>query len=215
MEELRPTVRHHRGKYRAVVKFFTALAEYCAGWRLQSVVSVAALLMVVLCYGVTFAFWSATRQTIDQTRDQMLLTQRPWITVPKIELSEPLAANHPVRATASLRNTGLSPALDVVTASTLAVRDTPPGFVRRMVGRTDRRMDMGASDVQLVYVDLDGGLLHEDDLEAVKAGKQNLYAIVEVSYSDAFGHAGTTNVCASYRPTQHDFGPCATGSELH
>jgi hypothetical protein len=215
MEELRAAMYGHRGKYRTVARFFTHLADYCAGWRLESVISVAALLMVVLCYGVTFTFWIATRQSIDQTRDQMLLAQRPWLTVPRIELSEPLAANHPVRATASLRNTGLSPALDVVTASMLAVRDTPPGFVRRMVGRNDRRMDMGASDVQLIYMDLDEGMLREDDLAAVKAGKQNLYAIVEVRYSDPFGHAGTTNICASYRPNQHDFGPCETGSELH
>jgi cbb3-type cytochrome oxidase subunit 3 len=192
----------------------TAVAGVCARWRLQSIVSVAALLLGVLYCGVTFAFWSATRQAVDQTRNQILLTQRPWITVPRIELSEPLAANHPVRVTASVKNTGLSPALDVVTTSMLAVRQTQPGFVGRLVGRGDRRTDMGASDVQLIYMDLDQGQLREDDLAALQSGRQNLYAIVEVIYSDPFGHSGATSVCASYRPAQRDFGPCATGSEL-
>jgi hypothetical protein len=207
-------VHHRRSGYRVIVSLVKALAAYCASWRLESVVAVAGLLTGVVYCGVTFALWSATRQAADQTRDQILLTQRPWITVPRIELSEPLTANHPVRVTASMKNTGLSPALDVVTSSMLAVRQTPPGFVGRLVVRSDRRMDMGASDVQLIYLDLEQGQLREDDLAAVQSGRQNLYAIVEVIYSDPFGHAGATNVCASYRPAQRDFGPCASSSEL-
>jgi hypothetical protein len=208
-------MHHRRGKARVVVSFFAAIAETCAGWRLQSVVSVAALLIGMLYCGVTFALWSATREAVAQTRDQLLLAQRPWITVPRIELSEPLAANRPVRVTASLKNTGLSPALDIMTSSTLALRQTPPGFVYRIVGPDDHRMDMGATDTQSIDLNFDEGqLLHEDDLAAVQSGRQNLYAIVEVVYRDPYGHAGTTDVCASYRPAQHDFGPCAIGNEL-
>jgi hypothetical protein len=193
----------------------TVVVEHLASWRLESVVRVATLLTGIVFCGVTIALWTATRQAIDQTRDQMLLAQRPWITVPKIELTEPLTASHPVRVAVSLKNTGLSPALGVTTSGMLAIRESAPGFVSTLAGKSDRRTDMGASDLQSTSVDLDGGQpLRADDLAVLRSAKQNLYAIVEIAYTDPFGHPGATNVCAVYRPAQQDFGPCAAGTEL-
>jgi hypothetical protein len=212
---LRPeTMRRARWQAR-LTAVLNAIFEHCASWRLESLVRVAILVAGIVYCGLTMAVWTATRQAIDQTRDQMLLAQRPWIIVPKIELSEPLTASHPVRVAVSLKNTGLSPALGVVTSGTLAIRESAPGFISRLTGRSERRTDMGASDLQSIYVELDGGEpLRADDLAVLRSAKQSLYAIVEIAYTDPFGHPGATNVCAVYRPALQDFGPCTAGTEL-
>ncbi len=192
-----------------------AVVEHCAGWRPQSVVAVAALLTGIVFCAVTLGFWSATREAIRQTREQALLAQRPWLIVPKVELLAPLATGHPVRAAASLANTGHSPAVEVVASGMLSLSRSAPGFVSHILGGGERRMDMGASDAQLIYLDLDDRQpINDADLAALSSGKQTLYAIVEVTYNDPFGHTGVTNVCTAYRPAQRDFGPCAIGSEL-
>jgi len=211
-----PSPGQHRragGGFR-VLSLLIAFQERCASWRLEPLVRVAILITGIIYCGATLALWTATRQAIDQMRDQMIVAQRPWISVAKIDLLEPLVVNHPVRATVSLKNTGMSPAIGVVTSGMLAIRESEPAFIHRLIGRSERRTDMGASDVQLTYLDLDDGPLRTDDLAALQSAKQNLYAIIEIAYTDSFGHAGATNVCAAYRPARQDFGPCTAGTEL-
>ncbi len=75
-------------------------------------------------------------------------------------------------------------------------------------------MDLGASDEQVIRVDFDGGALRDDDFAELRSGRQVLYAIAEVNYTDVFGDTASTHVCAEYRPALADFGPCPVGSEL-
>lgn len=165
--------------------------------------------------GLTYALWSSTQQAIDQAREQMFSAQRAWITVASIALVEPPTANHPVRAAVTIKNTGQTPAVRMMTSGTLAIRDDDPAFVYGLMGRNRRAADMGAGETQLVYLELDEGRpLQTGDLPVLDSARQRLYAIVEIGYADIFGHSDATRVCAVYKPATSDLGPCTIGNEM-
>jgi hypothetical protein len=165
-----------------LVAWTDVLTAQGARWRWSSLLAVAALLTGIAYCVVTFAYWRATREVIDQLRGQTVLAQRPWITMSRIRLLEPLAAGRPVSAAVSVKNTGQSPALEVLMSGMLVVRRTAPGFVDYRWRSAAH--GSGASDEQVIRVEFDGGALRDDDFAELRSGRQVLYAIAEVNYTD-------------------------------
>jgi hypothetical protein len=209
----RASRRHHRfDPFRPIAR---ALSDVGRDWRAGAVLQAALLIVGTVYCCITYALWTSTQQAIDQAREQTFAAQRAWITVANIALAEPPTVNRPVRAAVTIKNTGQTPAFRMTTSGTLAIRDADPGFVYGLMGRNRRAADMGAGETQLVYLELDNGHpLQPGDLPVLDAARQHLYAIVEITYADIFGHSASTRACAVYAPATKDLGPCTMGNEL-
>lgn len=141
-----------------------------------------------------------TRQTIADSRRSFEIASRARLAMAG-DSDVQLQAGVPFVAWVHITNTGLVPASNVRTSSTMVMRDKPlPADAARKISVYEHVMDVGAGlglQVSNIFPALD-----RQTVESIANGPTYLYLYGRVKYNDGFGKERTLGFCVQYKLTE-------------
>jgi hypothetical protein len=140
--------------------------------------------------------------------------ERAWVGIDSLSIG-PLRSSEPLSVVATIRNSGRSPALDVVISlNTKIVLKDGDGPAQRPPCTGCTRSVLLPNGSLNVAADTTEGRLTASSLDRITSGLDNITVSGRIDYRDADGGAHQTLACFIYQPRASAFSACPTGNHL-
>jgi hypothetical protein len=141
-------------------------------------------------------------------------SERAWVGIESLSIG-PLRSSEPLSVMATIRNSGRSPALDVVVSlNTQVVPKDGNGPAQRPPCTDCARLVLLPNGSLNVAPDSTEGMLTSQSVDRITSGLDNVTLSGRIDYRDADGRAHETLACFVYKPRASTFSACLAGNHL-
>jgi hypothetical protein len=140
--------------------------------------------------------------------------ERAWVGIDSLSIG-PLRSSEPLSVAATIRNSGRSPALDVVISlNSKIMPNNGEGPAQRPQCTDCPRLVLLPNAARNITADTSEGRLTAASLDRITSGLDNITLSGRIDYRDADGGAHKTLACFIYQPRISAFSACPTGNHL-
>lgn len=165
---------------------------------------VSALLALFAFSSAIFAGYSAwvATESLDQARDSFQIAQRAYLVVETIQIAELPNLDRPLAAEIVVRNSGITPALNMQFSGRLDVTSITPTDTPREFTDQDGQITLGSNSKRAMRV-IGGRALDAQELKEINNDQSKIYVTGTVSYEDIFQQTHETEFCAFFNPNEN------------
>jgi hypothetical protein len=162
---------------------------------------------------------NSAKTSIQATQNALRLDQRAWLTVKTATLEKPPAMNEKLRVSIEVTNSGKTPAIDAITASTVITRQSlSKDDFGPTTGSPPSRGVVGPNVPLLLPAESSDPFSIQGQIDALKT-THAIYVIGRVFYKDVFQGCHETDFCFRLPPEQFSkgvmvFASCETGNRV-
>ena len=147
-------------------------------------------------------------------QSQLTLSQRAWVTVKNITLSE-LKEGKPITSKFNFFNSGNSPASKVSIYSFMKTRNTPvPEPMEPIPDEVRESVSIIGSQSEFYGTLISKEILTTEAIQEISSGKVNIYVWGVVDYEDIFGSSHRTKFCFKNFDGGTIFSACPNNNEI-